>query len=100
MICWTIQHKRVIDVLNEEGSYYPNFAMSPQTHRPTYDQLLGVFNQLNKTDYKGLIFCFAKDPRSNDSFVFDSATELFAYMKARPGVLSAINNGKSSFVPI
>ena len=93
MICWTIQHKKVIDILNEQGKYFPDFEMSPQTHRDTYDRLLGIFNELNGTEYKGLIFCIAKDVRTKESVTFRDEVELFEYMKARPYTLQALNNG-------
>ncbi len=42
MVFWTIQHKKVIDVLNDQGEYYPSFEKSPQLHRNTYNKLLGI----------------------------------------------------------
>lgn len=93
MVYWTIQHKDVIDVLNKQGAYYPDFEKSPQVHRETYDRLLSVFNEFNKTEYKGLIFCIAKDGRTDKSLAFHDEADFAEYMKARPGVLRALNNG-------
>lgn len=93
MVYWTIQHKDVIDVLNMQGAYYPDFEKSPQVHRTTYDKLLSVFNELNKTEYKGLIFCIAKDGRREKSLTFNDEVEFFNYMKARSGVLRTLNSG-------
>ena len=93
MVYWTIQHKKVIDILNGQGKYFPDFEMSPQTHRATYDKLLSVFNELNETAYKGLIFCIAKDGRTQGSLTFQDDGDFVEYMKARPGVLRTLNNG-------
>jgi hypothetical protein len=93
MAFWTIQHKKVIETLAEQGAYYPDFALSPQTHRATYDKLLLVYNEVNKTEYKGLLFCIAKDFRKKGSVTFADETEFFEYMKARPYILRALNNG-------
>lgn len=93
MVYWTIQHKKVIDILNNQGKYFPDFEMSPQTHRATYDKLLSVFNELNKTAYKGLIFCIARDGRAQGSLTFKDYGDFVEYMKARPGVLRTLNNG-------
>lgn len=93
MVFWTIQHKKVIDVLNDQGEYYPNFKKSPQLHRNTYNKLLGIFNDLNGSSYEGLIFCIAKDGRTKGSLTFKDEAEFFNYMKLRPGVLQSLNNG-------
>ena len=93
MVYWTIQHKDVIDVLNKQGTYYPDFEKSPQVHRETYDRLLRIFNEFNKTEYKGLIFCIAKDGRTDKSLTFQDETDFSEYMQARPCVLDALNNG-------
>ena len=93
MVYWTIQHKKVIDILNNQGKYFPDFEKSPQTHRETYDKLLSVFNELNETAYKGLIFSIAKDGRTQGSLTFQDDGDFVEYMKARPGVLQTLNNG-------
>ena len=93
MVYWTIQHKKVINILDEQGAYYPDFEKSPQAHSETYGKLLRTFNEINKTTYKGLIFCIAKDGRTDKSLTFSDDTEFFQYMRARPGVLNALNNG-------
>ena len=93
MVYWTIQHKKVIDILNGQGEYFPNFAMSPQTHRDVYDRLLYTFNEINGTSYNGLVFCIAKDCRTKGSLSFEDEVEFFNYMMARSGVLQALNNG-------
>lgn len=93
MVYWTIQHKKVINILNDQGRYLPDFEKSPQTHRETYDKLLSVFNELNETAYKGLIFCIAKDGRTQGSLTFQDEDDFAEYMKSRPGVLQTLNNG-------
>lgn len=93
MTFWTIQHKRVIEILERTYSYYPDFALSPLTHKPTYNRLLSVFNQVNGTSFAGLIFYFAKDPRLDKDTSFTGVDDFRAYFRARTGVLNAINNG-------
>ncbi len=97
-VYWTIQHKDVIEVLNKQGTYYPDFEKSPQVHRDTYDKLLGVYNELNNTTYKGLIFCIAKDGRTDKSLTFRDETDFIEYMKARPKILNSLNNGAYSLL--
>lgn len=90
---WTIQHKRVLEILGRTGTYYPDFSLSPQTHKTTYDRLLSVFNQVNGASFDGLIFYFAKDPRQAKDSCFTSVDDFKTYFRARPRVLNAINNG-------
>lgn len=93
MVYWTIQHKDVIDIINEQGVYYPDFEKSPQVHCAIYEKLLRIFNEINKTTYKGLIFCIAKDVRTDKSLTFFDDAEFFQYMRVRRNVLSALHNG-------
>lgn len=89
VVYWTLQSKKVIEMLNRDKVYYPNFALSPQVHSETYSKLLHVFNKSNSTNYEGLIFCLFKD----DGNSFQDKEEFFNYFKNRPTVLDALNNG-------
>lgn len=93
MIYWTIQHRNVLDILNKQGRYLPDFKLSPQVHRDTYDKLLRIFNELNGTSYKGLVFCIAKDCRTKGPLTFQDEVDFAEYMNARRGVLKGLHNG-------
>ncbi len=94
MTYWTIQHKAVIDQLNKNGTYYPDFSLSPQNHRETYDRLLNLYNSINQTSFKGLVFCIEKDAsHAATSLAFDDEQDFVGYLNTRKGVLGALNNG-------
>lgn len=95
MTYWTIQHREIVDRIKKEGVFYPDFALSPQVHRETYDKLLKIYNDINESEYDGLIFCIEKDARgSATSLSFADENEFFMYMKERRGVIAALNNGE------
>ena len=86
---WTFQNKTVIDILNRDGVYYPDFSFSPQVHRKEYDRLLAIYNGLNQSAFKGLLFTVAKD----DGEAFHDIQDLTSYLFCRAGVVQALNNG-------
>jgi len=70
---WTVQTKEVMEIVAQEGMYYPDFGKSryvvnDKKKKPLYNLLLNSFNSLNLQNEKGLIFAFAK--REN-GLVFD-----------------------------
>ena len=64
MFFWTLQSKSVLKEAEEKDIYYPNFELSPQSHINDYNRVLNAFNQLNHSNYKGLIFCLAPEQNS------------------------------------
>lgn len=86
---WTFQSKTVIDILNRDGVYYPDFSFSPQVHRKEYDQLLVIYNRLNQSAFKGVLFTIAKDGGE----AFNDIQDLTSYLFGRAGVVQALNNG-------
>jgi len=94
VIYWTIQHKNVVETIEKRGSYFPDFSLSPQTHKATYDRLLGIYNRINQTSYVGLIFCIEKDAsRAATSLAFNDEKDFVEYLNERNGVIAALNNG-------
>lgn len=57
---WTIQHKSVIDEIERDGIYRPDFSFSNPNYPGTYSLLLRVADYLNPSyqPLKGLIFTF------------------------------------------
>ena len=82
MAFWTLQSKDVVKKAKEDGIFYPDFSFSPQQHIIDYNRVLEAFNSLNKTNYKGLIFCLAPEPflnrEINEYQSIDEIKELFS----------------------
>lgn len=78
---WTIQNKKVIDIVKEAGEYYPNFRLSPNKKMElNYECALKVFNKNNDSQFAGLIFCFAHDVANG----FQSFEEVKLFLKNYP----------------
>ena len=78
MTLWTIQAKKVVDMVKEKGIYNPDFSLSPKQHQDDYQRILDAYNCLNKTDIKGLIFCLAPEFTENTYNEFQSVDEIKA----------------------
>lgn len=70
---WTIQTKQVIEVVNIEGIYQPDFKYSRYLKEISelsdlYGYILESYNQLNNKSLPGVIFAFAK--HSDDKIEF------------------------------
>lgn len=81
---WTVQSKKVVDIINSEGEYYPRFTNRKKDYRIVLDS----FNVVNKTDFKGLIFGFAKRNREGS---FQNIDELYEYLFQNPLVTDAFD---------
>ncbi|MDT8716975.1 hypothetical protein IAI10_09925 [Clostridium sp. 19966] len=81
---WTIQSRKVVDIVNSEGEYYPSFT----NRKKDYRIVLESFNANNKTDYKGLVFGFAKRNREG---CFENVDELYEYLFQNPLVTDAFD---------
>ncbi|MGN0593822.1 MAG: hypothetical protein ACI4I6_01575 [Hominimerdicola sp.] len=73
---WTIQTKRVVEVIKEKGIYQPNFNQSRYLKinnnlNSLYSFIIQSFNQVNKTDLPGVVFAFAK---SEGNMIFEINT--------------------------
>lgn len=81
---WTVQSKKVVDIVNREGEYYPRFT----NRKKDYRIILDSFNTVNDTEYKGLVFGFAK---RNTGDSFKNIDELYEYLFQNPLVTDAFN---------
>lgn len=80
---WTVQSKEVVDIINSKGEYYPDFAYH---NARDYRIVLKSFNNINKTNYKGLVFGFAK---RGEEGCFGNVRELYEYLLQNPDVTLA-----------
>lgn len=85
---WTIQSTEVINIVNNQGCYYPDFAYQKAGARSTYQIILDSFNNLNKCTYSGLVFGFAKKGENN---YFDNINEIYTYFLQNPDVTAAFD---------
>lgn len=63
MKMWTIQKKSILEKIQTEGRYFPDFKKSRFVEenpnlKGLYDYLLGCYNDLNNVDVDGVIFGF------------------------------------------
>ena len=83
---WTLQRREVVDKALKQGLYQPDFEKSEYTEynenlKDIYDFILESFNNLNKTEYPGLIFAFTAT--DNQSIIEMDDYEFFRdYCKA------------------
>ncbi|MBR3142802.1 MAG: hypothetical protein IKF09_06630 [Clostridiales bacterium] len=62
---WTVQSREVLDIIERDGIYHPDFEKSDylklrSNMTELYDFFLESYNNLNDTDCKGLVFCFVR----------------------------------------
>lgn len=67
---WTIQSKNVIQIAKRNDVYYPDFQLSSDLHINDYQRVLKAFNNLNGTEYRGLVFCLAPELFQNSDNQF------------------------------
>lgn len=73
---WTIQKRGVLQVIRQEGVYYPDFKFSSYlqqipTLAPLYAKLLEQYNRINELNCIGLIFTLCKREDGNISEIRD-----------------------------
>ncbi len=71
---WTVQTKSVLDTIKKEGIYLPdinksNFVIEQPTLADLYLLITNSFNNVNNTDYYGVVFAFMK-LKNNDVYQF------------------------------
>ena len=86
MVFWTLQSKKVIDIAKKNGVYYPDFSFSPKQHKEDYARVLSAFNKINKTDYKGLIFCLGPEIFLHGSNSFHNKEEVQNLLRGNPNI--------------
>lgn len=57
---WTIQSQEVLNIIDKEGIYHPNFSLSQyhEQYFELYNFMLNAFNVINNTNCQGLIYSF------------------------------------------
>lgn len=96
MYLWTVQRKKVIEMLVKNGEYYPDIEKSKGYERMkiVYPQLLESFNNLNNSSYKGIIFGFYG---VNGGKTFETIEELYNYLYNNNYVAEGFNFWNSDF---
>ena len=92
---WTIQKKSVIEIIESNGCYYPNFKYKNKKCNKAYQFILNCFNQINESDYAGLVFGFAK--KGVDQY-FGSVNELYQYFMDNPLITDAFDLWNEEYV--
>ena len=92
---WTIQSKKVLNIIEEKEVYYPNINLLNGNYHSTYKIVLDSFNNINKCKYDGLIYGFAKYGKEQ---YFDTIDELYQYFLNNPAITAAFNLWSSEFV--
>lgn len=91
---WTVQSKEVLDIIEKEGVYRPDFEKSEYPkERPQlndlYDFFLNAFNANNKTDCSGLVFCFMRG-NSKGLIPIDDYEDFKAFITSSRQVLESL----------
>lgn len=91
MVFWTIQSKKVMDILLSEKEYYPNFELVNTSKysdmKTVYPFILENYNLRNKCDFKGVLFGF-KD--LNDKPI-NNVEDLYQYFIDNPYISVAFD---------
>lgn len=95
---WTIQSKKVIEIINADGGYFPSlhhidFEQDGFDHmKLCYYAAVSIFNLVNKERREGVVF--AMTPAPNEPF--GSMEDVAAFFHREPGMLLFLaKNGKS-----
>lgn len=88
---WTIQRKEVLDIIESNGAYYPDFDKSDMALPGPYrlmHKLFKAYNKLNDEESKGLVFTFDNTPTNPlttieeaKTFLSNSTRQSFIYKK-------------------
>lgn len=91
---WTVQSEYTLNKIIDDGIYYPNFNTSlkfAQRRKNSYRYILNEFNQRNKTEYNGLIFCISEF--ENKTIKNYEEYKIMVYMSGAGG----ISNSKDDY---
>lgn len=88
---WTIQSKEVMDIIESENAYYPDFSKSryvlnKKPMNSLYSFVLNSFNSVNHESYKGVVFSFVK-LNNNGIVAFKSSNEFSSYIKQKKNIV-------------
>lgn len=90
---WTIQTKDVLEIIQKEGIYRPDFSKSRylgmnRELNDLYYFILQSFNSQNQKDLKGLIFAFARSDNKS-IYPIGSIDEFKSFMESKKAVLGS-----------
>ena len=95
---WTIQSKKVIEIINADGEYFPSlhhidFEQDGFDHmRLCYYAAVSIFNLVNKQRREGVVFAMAPAPDEP----FASMEEVSAFFQSDPEMFAFLaKNGKT-----
>lgn len=88
---WTVQTKSVIEVIQKQGIYQPDFNSSRYLNinknlNDLYSVILQSFNQINNKDLLGVIYAFAKSDSERISFI-ETIEEFEVFIKNKKAVI-------------
>lgn len=94
MKLWTLQSKEVMQIIDDEGIYRPDFKKSrfPSSSRDMYYEVLESFNRINETQLNGVVFCFGQYCAPNTMTELNSK-EVFDRMIANSGIKGMLSSG-------
>lgn len=92
---WTIQSKKVFDIIQEKGSYYPNIRFMQGDYQSAYKVVLDSFNSINACKYDGLVYGFAK---YGEKQYFNTIDELYQYFLRNPNITDAFNLWTNKYI--
>ena len=89
---WTIQTKRVIEIIEEEGIYQPDFNCSRYLEINAklvdlYSIILQSFNQINEMNLSGIVYAFAKLEEDRICSI-NSIEEFMKFIKSKRSVIN------------
>ena len=88
---WTIQTKNVIEIIQEEGIYQPDFDSSRYLNtnnelNDLYSVILQSFNRINEKDLPGIVYAFAKSD-NNRIYSIETIEEFEKFINNKQAVI-------------
>jgi Fe-S-cluster containining protein len=92
---WTIQSNAVVNIIENDGIYKPDFAKSKyvlknNNLKDLYYFLLNSFNKINKVEANGVVFGFAKVQNNSMVDIVDF-NEFVRFMKSKRDVINTLD---------
>lgn len=93
---WTVQRKEIINIVNEKGIYQPDFSKSDYLQvipdlKHLYYMVLEAFNEVNNTNFPGLIFSFLKSDKES-IYQIEDFNEFYAFIQNRKAAIYSMWN--------
>lgn len=91
---WTVQKKEIIDTVNQDGIYQPDFSKSDYLQiipslKNLYYIVLKAFNHVNDMQLPGLVYAFF---RSDDKMIYqiENIHEFYTFIRSRKSAISSL----------